>query len=59
MVNMRCCICGNKIETIPVHCGEDMIYNEQTNQWECYMGPECGYIKLDKLFCSRCADSEC
>ncbi|MFX1337060.1 MAG: hypothetical protein ACFFDK_00470 [Promethearchaeota archaeon] len=59
MVNMRCCICGNKIETIPVHCGEDMIYNEQTNQWECYMGPECGYIKLDKLFCSRCADFEC
>jgi hypothetical protein len=54
MVDMICVKCVNKIETIPLHCGEDMIFNEKTNQWECWMGPECGYLKLDELVCSKC-----
>ena len=52
---MTCCKCGNNIETIPVHCGQDMIYNEETNKWECWMGPGCGYVNLDELFCAKCA----
>ena len=59
MVGMICYKCGNKIETIPMHCGDDMIFNEESNQWECWMGPKCGYLRLDELFCSRCASSEC
>ena len=55
MVKMKCVKCGNEIETIPMHCGEDMIFNETSNQWECWMGPECGYMRLDQLVCSKCA----
>ena len=58
MGNMTCCKCGNKIETIPIHCGQDTIFNDETNKWECWMGPECGYVNLDELFCAKCA-TEC
>ena len=56
---MKCHKCGNIIETIPDHCGQDMIFNEETSQWECFMGQKCGYIKIDELICSKCAGEEC
>jgi hypothetical protein len=56
---MKCYKCGSRIETIPVHCGHSMILNEETNQWECFMGSECGFIKIDEMLCSKCADAEC
>lgn len=46
------------METIPVHCGQDMIFNDETNKWECWMGSGCGYISLDELICAKCA-TEC
>lgn len=55
MGNITCYKCGNKIETIPVHCGQDMIFNNEKNNWECWMGPECGYLSLDELVCGKCA----
>ena len=58
MGNMTCCKCGTKIETIPIHCGQDMIYNDETSKWECWMGPGCGYMNLDELLCAKCA-TEC
>ena len=30
-----------------------MIYNEETNQLECYMGGKCGYIALDEYVCEN------
>jgi primosomal protein N' len=49
-----CTKCGKVIETLPVQCGYSMIYNEETNQLECYMGGECGYISLDEFVCEDC-----
>ena len=55
MKNMICNNCGNLIETIPLHCGHSMTLNENTNRWECFMGPDCGFINLDEMLCSKCA----
>ncbi len=54
MKKLVCTKCGNIIETLPMHCGYNMVYNEETNQLECYMGPECGYIALDEYVCENC-----
>jgi primosomal protein N' len=56
---LKCNNCGNIIETIPVHCGQDMTVNEETGQLECWMGPKCGYVKLDELFCVKCEETAC
>ncbi|MBD3194526.1 MAG: hypothetical protein GF317_05680 [Candidatus Lokiarchaeota archaeon] len=53
---LKCTKCGKLIETIPQHCEKDMIYNEETNQLECHMGPECGYISLDEYVCQNCCE---
>ena len=52
---IKCYKCGKVIETIPTHCGHDMIFNEDTNRWECYMGPDCGFINIDEIICDTCA----
>jgi len=56
---LHCSNCGKTIESIPQHCGHDMIYNEQSNQLECYMGPACGYMKLDQILCGQCRKDKC
>lgn len=32
----------------------NMVFNEEENQFECYMGPNCGYLPLDDLKCEEC-----
>ncbi|TFG24615.1 MAG: hypothetical protein EU529_03725 [Promethearchaeota archaeon] len=59
MKKIKCSKCGTRIETIPEHCGKDMIFNEKKNQWECFMGPECGYVSLDEILCSKCSEEQC
>ncbi len=54
----RCNHCGKIIETLPKCCAEDMVYNEEENQFECYMGPNCGYIPLNDLKCEECCNSQ-
>jgi len=54
----RCNHCGKIIETLPKCCAEDMVYNEEENQFECYMGPKCGYIPLNDLKCEECCNSQ-
>ncbi len=56
---LKCCQCGDKIETVPMTCGYDIIFDEKTNQWECNMGSEFGYMKLDELICSKCQEKQC
>ena len=51
---LRCTKCGKVSETIPLHCGQSMIYNEKNHAYECYMGPQCGYISLDEYVCENC-----
>jgi len=58
MADLTCTKCGKTIETIPQHCGNDMVYNEEENRYECYMGPECGYISLDEYVCDECCKDE-
>lgn len=53
-----CCKCGIKVETIPLHCGQDMNINEKSGQMECYMGPNCGYISLDEYICENCCEKQ-
>ncbi|NVM34838.1 MAG: hypothetical protein HWN81_04535 [Candidatus Lokiarchaeota archaeon] len=50
----KCSGCGKVIETLPKCCSEDMVFNEEENQFECYMGPNCGYLPLDDLKCEEC-----
>jgi len=50
----KCSGCGKVIETLPKCCAEDMVFNEEENQFECYMGPKCGYLPLDDLKCEEC-----
>ncbi len=52
----RCSECGKEIETLPKHCAEDMVFNEEKNQFECYMGPNCGYLPLTELKCEDCCN---
>jgi hypothetical protein len=56
---LRCKRCGNKIETIPMQCGYSISLNQETNEWECYMGPEYGFMKLNEMICTKCLISEC
>ncbi len=51
---LKCSECGAIIETIPKHCGQDMVLNEETGQLECWMGPKCGYLTLNELKCENC-----
>jgi primosomal protein N' len=53
-MELKCSKCGNIVETIPLHCSQSMIYNEEDNQLECWMGPACGYIKIDEFVCENC-----
>jgi hypothetical protein len=59
MQMMKCYICGNKIETIPLNCAHSIILNEKSNRWECFMGPDCGFINIDEILCSKCAKKGC
>ncbi|TXT60835.1 MAG: SCP-2 sterol transfer family protein [Promethearchaeota archaeon] len=54
MAKLVCSKCGKELDTVPQHCGRDMIYNEETHSYECYMGSECGYIDLDEFKCEDC-----
>lgn len=58
MSELVCQKCGKKVETIPQHCGQDMIFNEETNRWECYMGSECGYMSIEDYLCEDCCGEE-
>ncbi|KKM95594.1 hypothetical protein LCGC14_1186590 [marine sediment metagenome] len=42
-LKLKCCKCGNIIETLPQCCGQNMTLNEETDQFECYMGPKYCY----------------
>ena len=59
MEGLKCCVCGKKIETIPMYCAQDIIFNKDANQWECRMGPNSEYVKLDEIRCFNCAEIEC
>ena len=54
METYRCTGCGKIMETIPQCCAQDMVYNEDKNQLECYMGDNCGYLSLSELKCEEC-----
>ncbi|NVM45533.1 MAG: hypothetical protein HWN79_11510 [Candidatus Lokiarchaeota archaeon] len=54
METYRCSGCGKIIETIPQCCAHNMVYNEDKNQFECYMGDNCGYLSLSELKCEEC-----
>jgi len=50
----KCGSCGKVMETLPQCCAQDMVYNEEKNQFECYMGEKCGYLSLSELKCEEC-----
>ena len=57
-LNLKCCICGNVMETLPQCSGQDMVLNEETCQIECYMGPKYGYRTIEKIVCLDCQEKE-
>ena len=50
----KCSGCGKVIETLPQCCAQDMVFNEETNEFECFMGEDCGYVSLSELKCNDC-----
>jgi hypothetical protein len=54
METYKCTGCGKIMETIPQCCAQDMVYNEDKNQLECYMGDNCEYLSLSELKCEEC-----
>jgi hypothetical protein len=56
---LKCKRCGNKIETIPVQCGYSITFNEDSGEWECYIGPEYGMMRLNEMICPKCLKLEC
>jgi len=57
-MKLTCSNCGNIIENIPTFCDRNIHYNENKKQFECDMGGNCGYMKIDKILCANCAQ-EC
>jgi len=55
MENINCSNCGKQLESAPMHCGKPMTLNKETNQFECWMGPECGKTPIDEVLCSNCS----
>jgi hypothetical protein len=50
----KCSGCGKVIETLPQCCAQDMVFNEEKNELECFMGEDCGYVSLSELKCGDC-----
>ena len=50
----KCSGCGKVIETLPQCCAQDMVFNEEKNGFECFMGEDCGYVSLSELKCDDC-----
>ena len=50
----KCSGCGKVIETLPQCCAQDMVFNEEKNEFECFMGGDCGYVSLSELKCETC-----
>lgn len=50
----KCSGCGKVIETLPQCCAQDMVFNEEKNELECFMGEDCGYVSLSELKCEDC-----
>ncbi len=50
----KCSGCGKVIETLPQCCAQDMVFNEEKNELECFMGEDCGYVSLSELKCKDC-----
>ena len=50
----KCSGCGKVIETLPQCCAQDMVFNEEKNEFECFMGEDCGYVGLSELKCEDC-----
>ena len=50
----KCSGCGKVIETLPQCCAQDMVFNEEKNELECFMGEDCGYVSLSELKCENC-----
>ena len=50
----KCSGCGKVIEILPQGCAQDMVFNEEKNEFECFMGKDFGYISLSELKCEDC-----
>jgi putative sterol carrier protein len=52
-LRLKCLSCGKIIETIPIKCGYNIVVNNETNQWGCYM-ENCGIQTFDEFLCENC-----
>ncbi|KKK41462.1 hypothetical protein LCGC14_0512350 [marine sediment metagenome] len=54
---MKCCKCGNVIETLPQSYAQDIVVSED-NQILYYMGEKYGYRALEEIVCENCQKEE-
>jgi len=50
---LKCCKCGNIMETLP-RSTQDIIINEETGEFMYWNGPKYGYNTADCLVCEKC-----
>ena len=56
-LNLKCCKCGNIIETLPRSCAQDVVISED-NQFLWYMGEKYGYQPREEIICEICQKKE-
>ena len=54
-LKLKCCKCGNKMETLP-RGAQDIVINEETGEPMYWNGPKYGYTTVDCLVCEKCQE---
>jgi hypothetical protein len=55
-MSLKCSKCGKVIDSLPTPCGYSIAYDDETNEWGCYMN-DCGFIAFSEYVCADCCDN--
>ena len=57
-LKLKCCKCGNIMETLP-QSTQDIVIDEETGEFMYWNGPKYGYATADCLVCEKCQEKDC
>ena len=57
-LNLKCCKCGNIMETLP-SSSQDIIIDVESGEMLYWNGKKCGYRPADYLICEKCQEKGC
>jgi len=56
-LKLKCCKCGNIMETLP-SSSQDIIIDEESGEMLYWNGKKCGYRPADCLVCEKCQEKD-